>query len=151
VRITAQLIQAEQERHLWAESYERDLRDILALQSEVARAIASEIKVRLTPQEQTRLASARPVNPDAHEAYLKGRYFWNKRTEEGLKKGIDFFGQALEKDPAYALAYTGLADCYYLLADYRFVPWKEAYPRAKGAATKALELDETLAEAHTSL
>ena len=151
VRITAQLIQAEQERHLWAESYERDLRDILALQSEVARAIASEIKVKLTPQEETRLASARPVNPEAFEAYLRGRYFWNKRTEEGLKKGIEFFGQALEKDPGYALAYTGLADCYNLLANFDFLPLKEGFPKAKEAATKALELDETLAEGHASL
>jgi len=151
VRITAQLIGAVPERHLWARSYERDLRDVLSLQGEIARAIADEVRAKLTPDVQARLTRARPVNPEAYEAYLRGRYFWNKRTEEGTKKGIEFFGQALEKDPAYALAYTGLADCYYLLADYRFVPWKEAYPRAKGAATKALELDETLAEAHTSL
>ena len=151
VRITAQLIRAEQERHLWAESYERDLRDILALQSEVARAIASEIRIKVTPQEQTRLASARPVNPEAYEAYLRGRYFWNKRTEEAVKKAIEFFGQALEKDPTYALAYVGLADCYGVLGDYSFLSPKEAFPRAKAGATKALELDETSAEAHTSL
>jgi serine/threonine protein kinase/Flp pilus assembly protein TadD len=151
VRITAQLIQAEQERHLWAESYERDLRDVLALQGEVARAIAGEIKVRLTPQEQTRLASARPVNPDAHEAYLKARYYWNLRTEEGLKKGIEYFQQAIEKDPGYALAYAGLADSYSVLGFWNFMAPKEAYPREKAAAFKALEMDETLAEAHTSL
>jgi tetratricopeptide (TPR) repeat protein len=145
------LIQAEQERHLWAESYERDLRDILALQSEVAQAIASEIKIKVTPQEQTRLASVRPVNPEAYEAYLRGRYFWNRRTEEALKKGIEFFGQALEKDPAYALAYVGSADCYCVLGDYSFLSPREAFPKAKAAATKALELDETSAEAHTSL
>jgi serine/threonine-protein kinase len=151
VRITAQLIQAEQERHLWAESYERDLRDILALQSEVARAIASEVKAALTPQEQTRLASTRPVNPDAHEAYLKGRYYWNLRTEEGLKKSIEYFQQAIEKDPGCALAYAGLADSYVVVSTWNVMAPKEAYPRAKAAAFKALEMDETLAEAHASL
>jgi tetratricopeptide (TPR) repeat protein len=151
VRITAQLIQAEQERHLWAESYERDLRDILALQSEVARAIASEVKVRLTPQEQTRLARARPVNPEAYQACMMGRYFLNKRTEDGLKKAITYFEQALEKDPGYAVAWAGLADCYNLLANFDFLPPKEGFPKAKAAATKALELDESLAEGHTSL
>jgi TolB-like protein len=151
VRVTAQLIGAVPERHLWARSYERDLRDVLTLQSEVARAIANEIKANLTPAVQARLARTHAVNPEAYEAYLRGRYFWNKRTGEGTKKGIEFFGHALEKDPAYALAYTGLADCYYLLADYSFLSPREAFPRGKAAATKALELDETSAEAHTSL
>jgi len=151
VRITAQLIQAEQERHLWAESYERELRDILALQSEVARAIASEIRLKLTPQEQTRLASARPVNPEAYELYLKGRYQWNKRTEEGLKKSLEYFQQAIRVDPSYALAYSGVADCYEVLANNAFVLGTEAYPKARVAALKALELDDSLAEAHTSL
>ena len=151
VRITAQLIGAVPERHLWARNYERDLRDVLTLQGEIARTIADEVKATVTPDVQARLARTRAVNPEAYEAYLRGRYFWNKRTEEAYKKAIAYFEQALEKDPAYALAYTGLADCYGLLADYGFVPWKEAYPRAKGAATKALELDEALAEAHTSL
>jgi tetratricopeptide (TPR) repeat protein len=139
------------ERHLWARSYERDLRDVLSLQREVAREIAKEVQVKLTPQQQTHFASTRPVNPEAYEAYLRGRYFWNKRTEEGLTKGIEFFGQALEKDPAYALAYTGLADCYCLLGVLSFRPPKDAFPRAKAAAAKALELDETCAEAHISL
>jgi adenylate cyclase len=151
VRITAQLIYAPADRHLWAESYERDLKDVLALQSEVARAIVGEIKVTLTPQEQTRLASARPVNPEAHEAYLKGRYEWNKRTEAGLKKGIEFFQEAIAKDPSDALAYDGLADCHSLLAYYGYVTPKEGYPRAEQAAMKALELDDSLTEAHTSL
>jgi tetratricopeptide (TPR) repeat protein len=153
VRITAQLIQAEQERHLWAESYERDLRDVLALQSEVARAIASEIKAKVTPQEQTRLARARPVNPEAHELYLKGRYSWNKRTPEALKKSLEYFEQAIKKDPSYAPAYAGLADSYNMLGAgfYAVLPPKQAYPRAEAAATKALQLDSTLAEAHTSL
>jgi serine/threonine protein kinase/TolB-like protein len=151
VRITAQLIQAEQERHLWAESYERDLRDILALQSEVARAIAGEIKVKLTPQEQTRLASARPVNPEAHEWYLKGRFLWERRTPEALKKSIEYFQQALEKDPGYATAYAGLADSYDVLASNGILLPKEVYPRARAAALKALELDNTLADPHAAL
>jgi TolB-like protein/Tfp pilus assembly protein PilF len=153
VRITAQLIQAATDKHLWAESYERDLRDVLSLQDEVARAIASEIKVKLTPQEQTRLASARPVNPEAHGLYLKGRYYWNKRTPETLKKSLEYFQQAIEKDPGYAPAYAGLADSYDMLGagSYRVLPPKEAYPKAEAAAMKALELDSTLAEAHTSL
>jgi TolB-like protein len=151
VRITAQLIHAATDRHLWAESYERDLRDVLALQSEVAQAIAKEIQIKLTPQEQAHLASARPVNPEAHEAYLKGRYYWNLRTEEGVKKGIQYFQQAIEKDPGYALAYAGLADSYVVLGNLGLMAPKEAYPRAKAAAFKALEMDETLAEAHASL
>jgi serine/threonine-protein kinase len=151
VRITAQLIHAATDRHLWAESYERDLTDVMALQGEVTRAIAGEVKAVLTPQEQTRLASARPVNPEAHEAYLKGRYSWNLRTEEGLKKGIEYFQQAIEKDPGHALAYAGLADSYDALAYWNLMAPKEAFPRAKAAALKALEMDETLAEAHASL
>jgi TolB-like protein/Tfp pilus assembly protein PilF len=151
VRITAQLIQAEQERHLWAESYERDLRDILALQSEVARAIASEIKVKLTPQEQTRLASTRRVNPEAYQAYLRGRYYWNRRTADALKKAIEYFQEASEKDPGYALAYAGLSDSYALVAPYSGLPPKEALTKAEAAAMKAVEMDEQLAEAHASL
>jgi TolB-like protein/Flp pilus assembly protein TadD len=151
VRITAQLIQAAADRHLWAQSYERDLRDVLALQSDVAQAIANEIKIKLTPQEQVRLVRARPLNPEAHEAYLKGRYYWNLRTEEGLKKGLEYFQQAIEKDPGYALAYAGLADSYVVLGSLAMTPPKEAYPRAKAAAFKALEIDEGLAEAHVPL
>jgi TolB-like protein/Flp pilus assembly protein TadD len=151
VRVTAQLIQATTDRHLWAQSYERDLRDILALQSEVAQAIANEIKIKVTPQEQARLAPSRPVSPEAYEAYLKGRYFWNLRTEEGLKKGTEYFRQAIEKDPGYALAYAGLADSYVVMADWDIMAPKEAFPRAKAAALKALDIDETLAQAHVPL
>ena len=151
IRITANLLHAPTDRHLWAETYERNLRDVLALQREVAQAIANEIKIKLTPQEQARLARARSVNPEAHEAYLKGRYYWNLRTEEGLKKGIEYFQQAIEKDPGYALAYAGLADSYVVLGEWALMaPW-EAFPRAKAAAFKALEMDETLAEAHAPL
>ena len=151
VRITAQLIQAPSDTHLWAKSYERDLRDVLRLQSEVAQAIANEIKAKVTPQEQARLARAHLINPEAHEAYLNGRYYWNLRTEEGLKKSIRHFQVAIEKDPGYALAYAGLADSYVVLAEWALMASKEAFPRAKAAALKALEMDETLAEAHVSL
>jgi tetratricopeptide (TPR) repeat protein len=149
VRITAQLIGTGPERHLWANNYDRDLSDILILLSEVARAIAGEIQVTLTPEEETRLGSTRPVNPEAHEAYLKGRYYWNKRTEEDIKQAIAHFQRAIEINPAYALAYAGLADCYVVPTNP--LPPREALPRAKAAATKALEIDNTLAEAHTSL
>ncbi len=132
VLITAQLIRAATDTHLWAESYERELRDVLALQSEVARAIASEIKVKLTPQEQTRLASARPVNPHAYELYLKGRFYWSKRTDEGLKKSVGYFNQALEEDPTYALAWAGLADTYLNMGgEYRVLPPPEARPEPR--------------------
>jgi TolB-like protein/Tfp pilus assembly protein PilF len=151
VRITAQLIGAPADTHLWAESYDRDLRDILALQDDVARAIANQIKVKLTPQEQVRLASARPVNPEAHEAYLKGRYYWNKRTEEGFHRAIEYFSEATQKDRNYALAHAGMADSYILLGEYGLLPPKEAFAKAREAATKTLELDDTLGEAHTAL
>ncbi len=151
VRITAELIGAQTDTHLWAESYDRDLRDILALQDDVARAIANQIKVKLTPQEQVRLASARPVNPEAHEAYLKGRYYWNKRNEEGLHRAIEYFSEAAEKDRNYALAHAGLADSYGVLGEYGLLPAKEAYAKVREATTRALELDDTLAEPHNAL
>jgi TolB-like protein/DNA-binding winged helix-turn-helix (wHTH) protein/Flp pilus assembly protein TadD len=150
VRITANLLHAPTDRHLWAETYESNLGDVLVLQDEVAQAIASEIKVKLTPQEQARFARAQPVNPEAHEAYLRGRYYWNLRTEQNLKRGIEYFQQAIEKDPGYALAYTGLADSYVVLGTGALAP-RETFPRAKAAAFKALEIDETLAEPHASL
>src|SRR3984893_3693470 len=153
VRITAQLIRAADDRHLWAESYERDVRDVLALQDEVARTIANEIKVKLTPQEQGLLTSARPVNPQAHELYLKGRYYWNKRTPEALNKSLEYFRQAIDKDPSYALGYAGMADAYAMLGsgEYGILPPKEAFPKAEAAAMKALELDSALAEPHATL
>jgi TolB-like protein len=111
VRITAQLIDATKESHLWAESYERDLRDVLSLQSEIAQAIAREIQIKLTPQERAQLTDARSVDPDAYEAYLKGRFCWNKRSGDSLSKCAECFRHAIEKDPHYAAAYAGLADC----------------------------------------
>jgi len=151
VRVTANLLHAPTDRHLWAEIYERDLRDVLALQSDVAQAIANEIKIKLTPQEQTRLARARPVSPEAHDAYLKGRYYWDLRTEDSLKKSLEYFQEAIEKDPGHALAYAGSADSYLVLAVYGVMAPREGMPSAKAAAFKALEMDETLAEAHTAL
>ena len=153
VRITAELVQVATDRHLWAETYESQLGDILTLQSHVASAIVNEIRVKLTPEDQVRLATTRPVSTQSYENYLKGRYYWNKRSQEGLTKAIDYFQLAIEKDPNYALAYAGLADCYSIIgsAIVGTVPASGAAPKARAAALKSLELDETLAEAHTSL
>ncbi|PYV23788.1 MAG: hypothetical protein DMG24_13165 [Acidobacteria bacterium] len=148
VRITAQLIQASTDMHVWAETYERDLSDVLALQSEVARSIANGIRIKLTPQEKVRLASARPVNPEVLEAYVKGRYFQNKGTEGDLNRSIEYFNRAITKDPAYASAYAGLAGSYSYLAGGGYSLPRECFPRAKVAVAKALELDSTLGEAH---
>ena len=153
VRITAQLIEAATDKHLWSRSYEGQLRDTLALQNQVAQAIADQIRINLNSQERAALKSVRVVNPQAYESYLKGRYFWNKRTAEGLKVALAYFNQAIEEDPRYAQSYSGLADTYALLGDWQYAVMtpKEALPRAKAAAIKALELDSTLGEAHNSL
>src|SRR5580692_4179060 len=153
VRITAQLIDATADKHLWSQSYEGELKDTLALQNQVARAIADQIRIKLNPQEQAALKIARVVNPEAYESYLKGRYFWNKRTPDSLKVALAYFNQAIDEDPNYAQAYSGLADTYALLGDWQYAVMtsKEAFPRAKAAAIKALELDSTLSDAHNSL
>jgi len=153
VRITAQLIEASTDKHLWSQSYEGELRDTLALQNKVARAIADQIRINLTPQEQAALKDVKVVNPQAYESYLKGRYFWNKRTADGLKVALAYFNQAIEEDPKYAEAYSGLADTYALLGDWQYAVMtpKEAFPKAKAAAIKALDLDNALGEAHNSL
>src|ERR1043166_1091533 len=153
VRITAQLIEARVDKHLWSKTYDGDLRDTLTLQNKVARTIAEEIRISLNAHEQATLARARVVDPQAHEAYLKGRYFWNKRTADDLEKAMEYFSQAIARDPNYAQAFSGLADTYALLGDWEYgaLAPTEALPRAKAAAVKALQLDETLAEAHTSL
>jgi TolB-like protein/DNA-binding winged helix-turn-helix (wHTH) protein/Tfp pilus assembly protein PilF len=153
VRITAQLIQVPADKHLWAESYQGNVRDTLALQNRVANAIAEEIRIEVTPREEAALKSAKKIDPEAYEAYLKGRYFWNKRTGDGLKRAVDYFNQAIARDPNYAAAYSGLADTYALLGDWQYgvLTPKEAMPRALSAARKALELDNGLGEAHASL
>jgi TolB-like protein/DNA-binding winged helix-turn-helix (wHTH) protein/Flp pilus assembly protein TadD len=153
VRITAQLIEASADKHLWSNSYEGELQDTLALQNNVARAIADQIRISLNPQEQAALRNAKVVNPKAYVSYLKGRYFWNKRTTDGLKVAMAYFKQAIEEDPKYAQAYSGLADTYALLGDWQYAVMtpKEALPKAKAAAIKALELDLALGEAHNSL
>ena len=153
VRITAQLIEAATDKHLWSQSYEGQLRDTLALQNQVARAIADQIRINLNSQEQAALKNVRVVNPEAYESYLKGRYFWNKRTTDGLKVALAYFNQAIDEDPTYAQSYSGLADTYALLGDWQYAVMtpKEALPKAKAAASKALELDSALGEAHNSL
>ena len=151
VRITAQLMDPEKETHLWAESYQRHLRDVLDLHAELAQSIARQVQVKLTPQEQAQLAQSRPVNPEAYEAYLKGRYHWNRRSREGLPKGVQYFQEAIAKDAGYAAAYAGLADCLSGLSNYNFVAPDEGCGKAKKLALQALELDPSLAEAHTSL
>ena len=151
VRVSVQLIEARTDRNIWSNSYERDLKDILVLQSELARAIAREIKIVVTPAEQARLALTRPVNPEAYQLVLRARSLWNKRSEEDLMKAKELFEQAIETDPTYALAHAGLADAYNMLASYYFIQPSDAYPKAREAARQALGLDENLAEAYASL
>ena len=153
VRITAQLIHAATDQHLWAETYERDAGDVLKLQGEVAQAIAQQVRVQLTSQQQVRVGSAPRVNPEAYEAYLRGRYFWSQRTEAGLWKSVELFQQAIAIDPNSALPYTGLADAYLVLDAWTVeaAPPTEITPKASAAVQKALQLDPSLAEAHTVL
>ena len=153
VRITAQLIRVPDDKHVWAESYEGDIRDALTLQGKVARAIAGQVQATLNRQEQAALEKSRAVNPLAYENYLKGRYFWNKRTGDDLRKAIGYFRKAIEIDPGYAEAHSGLADAYALSGDWEYgvLSTKEAFSKATAAATRALELDNSLSEAHTSL
>ena len=150
VRITTQLIDAPREAHLWAESYERDLRDVLALQTELAQTIAREIQIKLTPLDQARFATAHTVEPEAYDAYLKGRYHWNRRPARVVEAG-KYFELAVTKDPTYAAAYAGLADAHSSLGAWGLVPANEGCVKAKVLALKALELDPSLAEAHTAL
>ncbi len=151
VRIIAQLLYAPTDRHLWAESYERDLRGVLQLQSELARAIAEEVRVQLTPQEQARLAAARPVNPEAYEAYLRGRFHLEKLNKEGLEKALEYCQQSIRIDPNYPLAYYGVAWVFGVLGQQEILPPRVAYPQAREAALKVIELDPSLAEGHVVL
>jgi len=150
-RITAQLIDAESDQHIWANSYERDFDNMISLQDEVAVAVATAVVKRLTGVTIDQAVSARQVDPDVRVAYLRGRYFWNKRDEPGLKQAIVYFNQAIARDPNYAPGYAGLADCYNLLSVWGSLPDREAFPKAKAAAQKAIELDPSSAEAYTSL
>ncbi len=153
VRIDAQLIQMPADKQIWAESYEGDFRDTLALQSRVARSVVEQIRGTLNRQEQVALAKSKTVSPAAYEAYLKGRYFWNKRTGDGLRTAIQYFNRAIDADPTYAEAYAGLADSYALSGDWEYgvLSPQDAFRKATAAATKALALDDSLGEAHTSL
>jgi serine/threonine-protein kinase len=151
VRITAQLINVADGYHLWSDKYDRNIEDIFAIQDEISLAIVDRLKVKLLKEEKAKLVKRFTENQEAYNLYLKGRYFWNRRYEGGLQKGIEFFQQAIEKDPLYALAYVGMADCYILLGHFGWLPPKEAYPRARTAAEKALEIDDKFAEAHTSM
>ena len=151
VRITAQLIEASKDHHLWARSYERDLKDVLALQDEIARDIAEQIRVELTPKEHSLLMQIHPVDPEAQDAYLRGRYWNSEMTPDGARKGLDYSRKAIAKDPSYALAYAGVAESYFILGLTGALPWGDAIPKQKEAASRALELDPSLAEAHASL
>jgi TolB-like protein/Tfp pilus assembly protein PilF len=151
VRVTAQLIHAASDTHLWADSFDRELSDVLTLQSEAARAIADQIRVKLSPKSKARLAAARRVDPAAYEAYLRGRHHLNRRTEASLLKAADFFRQAIDADPTYALAHVGLGDVHNLLGYFSHRPPADSFARSQAAARRALELDPGLGEAHTSL
>jgi TolB-like protein/Flp pilus assembly protein TadD len=151
VRVHAQLIRAATDEHIWAEEYQRQYGSLLEVEEEVSRSIADQIEVSLTPEDGAHLASTHPVDPEAHENYLKGRYYFNQRTESALNKSISSFQQAIAKDPGYALAYSGLADAYAMLGFRGGFPSKDALLRAKTAARKAIELDHSLAEPHASL
>jgi TolB-like protein/DNA-binding winged helix-turn-helix (wHTH) protein/Tfp pilus assembly protein PilF len=151
VRVHAQLIRAATDEHIWAEQYQREYGSLLEVEEEVSRSIAKQIEVNLTPEDRARLVPTRPVDPEAHENYLKGRYYFNQRTEGALNKSIASFQQAIARDSGYALAYSGLADAYAMLGFRGGFPSKDALSRAKTAALKAIELDHTLAEPHASL
>jgi serine/threonine protein kinase/Tfp pilus assembly protein PilF len=151
VRVNVELINAQTDADLWADTYDRKLTDIFGVESEIAKTVADNLKAKLTRSERKAMAVQPTANAEAYELYLKGRFFWNRRTGADLRKAIDDFNDAIAKDPKYALAYAGLADCYDLLHEYSELSPRESYPKAKAAAIKALEFDDTLGEAHTSL
>jgi TolB-like protein/DNA-binding winged helix-turn-helix (wHTH) protein len=153
VRITAELVQVSTDHHLWADTYESQMGDVLSLQNRVSSAIVDQIRINLSPEDKERLAKRVSISPSAYEDYLRGRYYWNKRSGDGFAKAIGYFEEATRKDPQYALAYAGLADCYGIIGAtiYGTVPSAEAAPKAKAAAIRALEIDPSLAEAETSL
>jgi TolB-like protein/Tfp pilus assembly protein PilF len=150
LEISAELVDARDDSHIWGQQYSRKASDIFALQGDLAKEMTSMLRMRLTGEEEKRMMKAPTENPDAYQDYLKGRFWWSKATEEGVNKGIEYFQQAIAKDPNYALAYAGLADSYTLLAGLAVIPPKEIFPKAEAAANKALEFDDTLGEAHVS-
>ncbi len=151
IRITAQLVDVSNEEHLWSQNYERELEDVFAIQNDIAQRIARALKVQIARREKLGIEKKATGDPQAHSLYLKGRYHLNTRTEDGFKRAIDHFDQALKKDPTYALAYAGLAESYALLALFEFLPPGDAFPKARASAEKALGIDEKLAETHASL
>ncbi len=151
LRITAQLVNVTEGYYLWSEKFDRDMEDIFTIQDEISLAIVNNLKVKLLRGEKAKLMKHYTEDLEAHNLYMWGRFFWNKRTEEGLRKAIEYFEKTIDKNPNYALAYAGLADSYFILCDYYYVPPKDVYQKAKEAVLKALEIDNTLAEAHTSL
>jgi TolB-like protein/lipoprotein NlpI len=151
VRVNVQLVKAETDTHLWADTFDRKLTDVFQIESDIARTIAEKLQASLSGSEERAISVKPTANPEAHQLYLQGRYFWNRRTGENLKKALSYFQQATEKDPGYALAYTGIADSCALIPVYGAGAPQDYYPRAKAAAEKALELDDMLGEAHTSL
>ena len=154
VRITAQLVQMKDQTHIWSRQYDRELKSLLALQGEIAQETADEIQLRLGQGHKLRAADRKLASLTSYETYdlyLKGRYFWNKRTKDGFQQAADYFQQSIASDPNYARAYAGLADSYALMSSWSFVPQTEAIPKARAAALRAMQLDDSLAEAHTSL
>jgi eukaryotic-like serine/threonine-protein kinase len=150
--VSAELVDAHEDKQLWGEQYIRRVADAASVQQEIATAISRNLRLRLTSEDKTRLAKSSAANPDAYQLYLKGRYFGNQATAAGLKKSIEYFEQAIDKDPGYALAYAGLADSYAAVGgDWLYLPPSDSFPKAKAAARKALELDDALAEAHAAL
>jgi adenylate cyclase len=151
IRISAQLIEVETDQHLWTQSYDRELSDVFAVQSDVAKQVADALRVRILPDEKVRLNKTPTANPESHSLYLKGRYYWDVRSEQSLTKAVEYYEKAVKLDPNYALAYSGIADCYIVMGDHMYIPFHEAFLNARENASKAVELDETSAEAHTSL
>jgi adenylate cyclase len=151
IRVTAQLIKAANETHVWAETYDRELDDVFAVQTDIAGKVAGSLKVRLTPQEQAIISKKQTASPEAHTLYMKGRFFWNERNRDSNEKALKYFQKASELDPQFAIAYTGMADCYNISADYAWMDASVAYPLAKENALKAIQIDDSLAEAHASL
>jgi len=151
IRITTQLIDVAGDKHLWAQNYDRELDDVFAVQSDIARQVANALRVRILPRDQIHIEKTPTRNPEAHALYLKGRYYWNQRSKESLLKAIEEYQEAIKLDPDYALAYSGIADCYAVLGSHGHMPYAEAFPKSKEFALKAVERDYASAEAHTSL